>query len=347
MTTMSAAPTLMLPLGVGRRTYDRFGTLAGTSVAMRSCFHLMERAATSDATVLLEGETGTGKSRAARAIHERSARADGPFRVVDCGAIPGNLLESELFGHEKGAFTGASQRRIGVFEEAEGGTVFLDEIGELPSELQPKLLRVLDDREIRRIGANTYAKVNVRIIAATHRDLRAEVNAARFRSDLFFRLAVLRIGLPALRERPEDIAAMVEPLLSQMGASSEHIARFSTPELLTRLQQCAWPGNVRELRNYLERCLLFEEEAPIPVDDEPMPGPPSSEGATAHCCVRQPYAEARQAALEQFERDYVAQLLERHAGQVTQAASAAQMDRVYLHRLIRRHGLKPARPVGG
>ncbi|NOK04862.1 MULTISPECIES: sigma 54-interacting transcriptional regulator [Myxococcus] len=312
-----------------------FGELVGASPVTRASFALMERAAASDATVLLEGETGTGKSRAAFAIHQASARVSGPFLTVDCGAIPGNLLESELFGHEKGSFTGAIQRRIGAFEEADGGTIFLDEIGELPAELQPKLLRVLENKEIRRLGANGYQPVNVRVIAATHRDLRAEVNAARFRSDLFFRLAVVRIIIPALRERPEDIPLIAERILTAFGAGSEQLAALSTPEFIAQLQHAAWPGNVRELRNHLERCLVFQDAMP-----------PDAEEVSAQAVLRslvdpkQPYAEARRRALEVFEREYLDALLKLHGGKVSQAATAADMDRVYLYRLLRRHRLR-------
>ncbi|GEL68454.1 MULTISPECIES: sigma 54-interacting transcriptional regulator [Myxococcus] len=312
-----------------------FGELVGSSPVTRASFALMERAAASDATVLLEGETGTGKSRAAFAIHQASARASGPFLTVDCGAIPGNLLESELFGHEKGSFTGAIQRRVGAFEEADGGTIFLDEIGELPAELQPKLLRVLENKEIRRLGANGYQPVNVRVIAATHRDLRAEVNAARFRSDLFFRLAVVRIIIPALRERPEDIPLIAERILTAFGAGSEQLAALSTPEFIAQLQHAAWPGNVRELRNHLERCLVFQDAMP-----------PDAEEVSAQAVLRslvdpkQPYAEARRRALEVFEREYLDALLKLHGGKVSQAATAADMDRVYLYRLLRRHRLR-------
>ncbi|NOJ78344.1 sigma 54-interacting transcriptional regulator [Myxococcus xanthus] len=312
-----------------------FGELVGASPVTRASFALMERAAASDATVLLEGETGTGKSRAAFAIHQASARGSGPFLTVDCGAIPGNLLESELFGHEKGSFTGAIQRRVGAFEEADGGTIFLDEIGELPAELQPKLLRVLENKEIRRLGANGYQPVNVRVIAATHRDLRAEVNAARFRSDLFFRLAVVRIIIPALRERPEDIPLIAERILTAFGAGSEQLAALSTPEFIAQLQHAAWPGNVRELRNHLERCLVFQDAMP-----------PDAEEVSAQAVLRslvdpkQPYAEARRRALEVFEREYLDALLKLHGGKVSQAATAADMDRVYLYRLLRRHRLR-------
>ncbi|QAT85020.1 sigma-54 dependent transcription regulator [Corallococcus coralloides] len=314
-----------------------FGELVATSAAARASFERMACAAACNATVLLEGETGTGKSRAALAIHRAGARANAPFLVVDCGALPPNLLESELFGHEKGAFTGAILRRVGAFEEADGGTIFLDEIGELPAELQPKLLRVLENREIRRLGSNTYQAVNVRVIAATHRDLRAEVQAGRFRADLFFRLAVVGIPLPSLRERTEDIPLIVEHILAGLGATPEQLAKLTTPDFLTRLQRAAWPGNVRELRNHLERCLVFQRALP--------PTAPDAVNALAPAVPRMvdaslTYAESRRRALETFEHDYVDALLKLHGGKVSQAAAAADMDRVYLYRLLRRHGLK-------
>jgi DNA-binding NtrC family response regulator len=312
----------------------RFGSLVGTSAAMRACFALLERAAARDVTVLLEGETGTGKSQAAQAVHNASARRDKPFIVVDCGAIPSNLLESELFGHEKGAFTGAVGRRAGAFEEAQGGTVFLDEIGELPAELQPKLLRVLETREIRRVGTNTYQPVDIRLIAATHRDLRAEVNAGRFRSDLFFRLAVLRIIQPSLRQRPEDLPALVEQLLASLGADPERTGALRTPEFIGRLQHAAWPGNVRELRNYLERCLVFEDALAISQEEAHPSGSLEVDPA-------QPYADQRRRVLDDFERRYLRALLEKHQGKVAQAAVTAGVDRVHLYRLLRRHGIKP------
>src|SRR2546425_94681 len=219
--------------------------LVGQSPAMLEVYKLMARVAQSSATVLVQGESGTGKEVIARAIHLNGAKASGPFVAVDCAAIPENLLESELFGHEKGAFTGAEARRIGAFEEVSGGTIFLDEIGELPPALQPRLLRVLENGEIRRVGSNTFRPVDVRVIAAPHRDLRAEVNAGRFRHDLYFRLAVLRIALPPLRRRPEDIPVLVEKMLSQIRAAPEAIAPLRAPEFLAGLSRAAWPGNVR------------------------------------------------------------------------------------------------------
>jgi DNA-binding NtrC family response regulator len=280
--------------------------------------------------VLIEGETGTGKELAAESIHAASPRAHKPFLVIDCGAIPANLLESELFGHEKGAFTGASARRLGIFEEAGGGTVFLDEIGELPPDLQPKLLRVLERREIRRVGANRQQSIDVRVIAATHRDLRAEVNAGRFRSDLYFRLAVVRVPLPPLRERPEDIPMLAEKIVASL-AGPEAARRLLTPELFAALGHHAWPGNVRELRNYLERCLVMEQ--PLPLAD----GAPAG-GSSVDATLR--YAEARRRALDDFERRYLEALLALHKGKVSHAARAADMDRVYLYKLLDRHKLR-------
>ncbi|WP_375758885.1 sigma-54 interaction domain-containing protein [Corallococcus exercitus] len=314
-----------------------FGDLVATSAATRASFERMACAAACNATVLLEGETGTGKSRAAQAIHRAGARANAPFLVVDCGALPANLLESELFGHEKGAFTGAIQRRVGAFEEADGGTIFLDEIGELPAELQPKLLRVLENREIRRLGSNTYQPVNVRVIAATHRDLRQEVQAGRFRADLYFRLAVVGIPIPSLRERTEDIPFIVERILAGLGATPEQQAKLTTPDFLARLQRAPWPGNVRELRNHLERCLVFQDALPPTATDAANPLAPAIPRAVDPSLT---YAESRRRALECFERDYVEALLKLHGGKVSQAAAAADMDRVYLYRLLRRHGLK-------
>ena len=220
----------------------RFGELVGTSGAVRMAFGLLERAARTDSTVILEGETGTGKTRAAQALHQLSARASKPFLVVDCGALPATLLESELFGHEKGAFTGASARRLGVFEEAHGGTVLLDEVGELPLELQPKLLRVLEARQIRRLGQNQWTKVDVRILAATHRDLRSDVNSGRFRQDLYFRLAVARVTLPPLRAHPEDIDVLAKTLLERLGATpGRHPALFGST-FFDSLRSATWPG---------------------------------------------------------------------------------------------------------
>ena len=225
---------------------DTFGELLGGSLAMRQVFGVLERVSPTDATVLLTGETGTGKELAARAVHDNSRRAKGPFMVVDCAAVAANLIESELFGHERGAFTGADRMRKGAFEAAEGGTVFLDEIGELPLELQPTLLRVLERREVKRLGSNETRAVDVRLVAATHRDLPNVTKQGKFREDLYFRLAVIEIRLPPLRERKEDL-----PLI--MGRWIEASGGRISSEAVALLQTHAWPGNVRELRNVWER----------------------------------------------------------------------------------------------
>ncbi|MEZ4369111.1 MAG: sigma 54-interacting transcriptional regulator [Kofleriaceae bacterium] len=305
----------------------QFGSLVGSSWAMRACFATLERVAPSDATVLLEGESGTGKEGTARALHDESPRKDGPFIVIDCGAIPGQLLESELFGHERGAFTGAHDRRIGAYEAAHGGTIFLDEIGELPTELQPKLLRVLEQREVRRVGATTPIKIDVRIVAATNRDLRAEVNAGRFRADLYFRLAVVKVGMPPLRARPDDLPLLVDHIVAGLDLPPAQAARLRDPVFVASLGRGAWPGNVRELRNYLERCAVLDTLGPTAPGDLAEPGEP------------QPYQQARDHVLAEFERRYVEQLLAVHGGNVSAAARTSGIDRTYFHRLMRRHNL--------
>ena len=308
--------------------HDRFGRLVGGSVAMRAVYALLESAATSDTTVLLQGESGTGKDLAAESLHLASARRDGPFVVVDCGAIPANLLEVELFGHEAGAFTGAGAARTGAFEAAAGGTLFLDEIGELSLDLQPKLLRVLDRREIQRVGSTRRIPVDVRIVAATNRDLKAEVNAHRFRSDLYFRLAVLVVRMPPLRERTADIPALVAALLDRLGDRSSPMARsLDGGELLPELLRQRWPGNVRELRNYVERCLAGQpvEHA---LSDEPA------------IDITQPLRAVRDRWSRHVERQYLERLLAAHGNNVSAAARVAEVDRVHLHRLLAKHGLR-------
>ncbi len=309
-----------------------FGGLVGRSASMRVVIAQLDKAARSQSTVLLEGETGTGKGATAEALHAASPRAAKPFVVVDCSAIPATLLEAELFGHERGAFTGATSARAGSFEQAHGGTLFIDELGELPLALQPKLLRALEGRTIRRIGSNTDRPVDVRIVAATNRELRAEVNAGRFRADLFFRVAVLRITLPPLRARPDDLGPLVNHLLdalcAQSGTPTESTFALRTPEFVEGLAGAPWPGNVRELRNHLERCMVLD--APLAVGAE----------ASEHEAPTVVFADARQRALDAFERRYLTELLERFDGHVAEAASAAKVHRVHFYRLLRRHGIK-------
>ncbi len=297
---------------------------------MRQAFAVLERAAVSDATVLLTGETGTGKEAAAQGLHDRSLRGKGPFVVVDCASVPANLFEAELFGHEKGAFTGATSSREGAFEMADGGTLFIDEIGEIAVELQPKLLRVLERRETKRVGGSKPKAVDVRVVAATHRDLRAEVNEKRFRADLYYRLAVVNVRLPALRERREDLPLLVEslaPLLAQRARTSS--APLLDPAFLDELTHHAWPGNVRELRNYLERALVLGHASARETEptNEPIDG-------------RQPLRTARDAAIAVFERAYLVDVLERAGNQITRAAQLADVDRVHFYRLLRKYGLR-------
>jgi len=306
--------------------------MLGRSRAMRRVFALLGRAAQSDATVLLGGETGTGKEVAAESLHRQSARRDAPFMVVDCAALPHDLLESELFGHEKGSFTGATGAREGVFEAANGGTVFLDEIGELGLDLQPKLLRVLERREVRRVGSNKHASVDVRIVAATNRDLRTEVNARRFRSDLYYRLAVVEVSLPPLRERVEDLPMLVEHFLTSLGAQDAPGATVvRSAQFLAGLAEHAWPGNVRELRNYVERAITLHD---LPTTDD-VPDPSHDPLA-----LDRPLKAAREAWNARFERSYLEALLARHEGNVSAAARTAGIDRVHLYRLLWRHKLR-------
>jgi two-component system, NtrC family, response regulator GlrR len=312
---------------------ERFGLMVGRSLSMRAAFALLERAAGSHATVLLEGETGTGKEAAAESIHREGARRQGPFVVVDCGAIPPDLMESELFGHERGAFTGAVTAREGAFEAANRGTIFLDEIGELATDLQPKLLRALERREVKRVGSNKYVPVDVRVIAATNRNLRAEVNEHRFRSDLYYRLAVLEIRLPPLRERADDLPPLVEHILASQDMSDRpEAALVRTPAFLADLSRHPWPGNVRELRNYLERCLVLHEQTPI--------APVNADDGVPVVDTTQPLKVARERWTRAFERRYLEEILRRHDDNVTAAARAAGIDRIYFYRLLWRHGLR-------
>jgi two-component system response regulator GlrR len=316
-----------------------FGAAVGQSARMRSVFATLEQVAASDATVLLWGETGTGKDVLAEAIHDASPRARAPFVVVDCGALPPALLESELFGHEKGAFTGADRRRAGAFEAAAGGTLFLDEIGELALELQPKLLGALERREIQRVGGTQRLPVDVRIVAATSRQLRQEVNARRFRSDLYYRLAVVQVALPALRERREDLPLLAAKLCEHLagGAAAGQAAwqRLGTPAFLATLARHEWPGNVRELRNYLERCLAHVEgETPAPG------GSGEAAAATPAVDISLPIRDGRERAVAWFERRYLEELLRATGGNVTAAARSAGVNRMQLYRLLWRAGLR-------
>ncbi len=310
-----------------------FGPVLGQNQAMRRLFAIAKRIAPSDATVLLEGETGTGKGMIASAIHDASPRASNPFVVVDCGALPPTLIESELFGHEKGAFTGAKAARSGLFESASGGTVFLDEIGEMPRELQPKLLRVLENREIRRIGSDSRVPVDIRIIAATNRDLRRDVNTGAFRSDLWYRLNTFRLEVPPLRDRLDDIPLLVAHFYSQL---ADDPSSSPPTELVSAMSRGLWPGNVRELRSAVERAIIFDNPEAWNESDVAPP-------ATPEPSVFEPSVSFRAAKLRatrRWERAYLEELMRRHDGNLSRAARAARMDRGYLRELLRRHEIR-------
>lgn len=322
---------------------ERFGPLLGKSAKMRDLFLRLSRVATSDAVVLIHGETGTGKELVARALHEHSPRAKRPLVVVDCGAMPANLLESELFGHAKGAFTGASATHLGAVEVADEGTIFLDEIGELPLEMQPKLLRALESRTYRRVGETQYRPIRARFLTATHRDLAAMVNEGTFREDLFFRLNVLPVSIPPLRDRREDIPLIVEALLASRQAPPLDV---SMEEIMAR----PWPGNVRELRSFVERAITLGTSEALAMADASSSSRSSSSSMTSSSSssgsggfppidVTIPFKDVRDSWLEHLEKNYVKGALDRQGGNITAVAESAGLARSYVHRLIRKHGL--------
>ncbi|MGE0789010.1 MAG: sigma 54-interacting transcriptional regulator [Sandaracinaceae bacterium] len=309
-----------------------FGPLVGGSVAMRELFATLSRIAVTDSTVLVEGETGTGKELVARAIHESSSRADGPYLVVDCASIAETLLEAELFGHGRGAFTGAVGARNGALLEAHGGTVFLDEIGELPISLQPKLLRFLESKTVRRVGEAQSRAVDVRVIAATHRNLRAMVNDGSFREDLYFRLAVLPVAVPPLRARKEDVPMLVERFAPQR-------EQLFTKEILADITARPWLGNVRELRNFVERAVAFGAEQALSMSDAEIATAGQADDAFPDVSVDEPFKAVRDRWVSVLERRYLEKVLAEHQGNVTAAARASGLDRSYVYRLILKHGL--------
>ena len=327
------------PLTFELHPEERLGRLRGRSQAMLRLMARIKRAASSDASVLLVGETGTGKELTAQAIHEASRRGSRPFETVDCGALLPTLVASELFGHEKGAFTGADRRHIGAFERADGGTLFLDEIGELPSSLQPALLGALERRSFRRVGGNTSIKVDVRVVCATHRDLRAEVNQGRFRQDLYYRLAVVPLLLPPLRERTDDILLLVEHFLEEARFDGELRDIFS-PKAIENLKNHRWPGNIRELRNFVEAAVVMGETPHFGAERSARRASTMSRTLEADEALELPYGEARAAVLEGFEAKYLSALLKRAKGNVSAAAREAKMNRSYLIKMLKRHGLK-------
>ena len=325
--------TVEIPLS----TQASFGPLVGSSAAMRRVFEQLRKVAPSEATVLITGESGTGKDVAARAVHEGSPRANGPFVVVDCGSLPANLIESELFGHVRGAFTGAVRDRAGAFESAAGGTVFLDEVGELPLELQTRLLGVLERRVVTPLGGTATKKIDVRVIAATNRDLRMMIGRGGFREDLFFRLAVVTVVMPPLRQRRDDVKLYVERFLDEIGARGTF--KLDEPTL-AKLAAQPWPGNVRELRNLVERAAALGDEAIDAVAERSEHALPA---IAADVDVGVPFKTAKQALVDDFERAYCETLLAAHGNNITRAARAAELDRVYLLRVLDKYGLRPKR----
>lgn len=318
-----------------------FGRLLGQSTAMRRVFHLAETYARSDAVILVQGETGTGKELLAEALHAYSLRAKNSFVVIDCGALAKGLVESELFGHSKGAFTGANGDRIGAFELAHGGTVFLDEVGELDLHLQPKLLRVLEKKEVRRLGSNTVRPVDVRIIAATNRNLEQEVREGRFREDLFYRLSIVRIEIPPLRQRKDDIPMLVRCFLKELTGSEETASLPDFDRSMTVFRQHDWPGNARELRNVVEMAVRgatgrVDLGASFSLGRMGQAGP--EQGIVTEASDA-PFKQAKNELVGQFEREYIRRLLDRNEGNVSRAAREAQIERAYLQRLLRKHKL--------
>jgi transcriptional regulator with PAS, ATPase and Fis domain len=324
---VDGSPTVV-PLSLGAS----FGEALGGSLSMRALFGQLERTAATDATILVTGESGTGKELIARAIHAASPRRDGPFEVLDCAAISPSLMEAELFGWERGAFTGAMATTPGVLARAHGGTLFIDELGELPLELQPKLLRALEMRQVRPLGSNAWINFDVRVVCATQRDLREQVAAGAFREDLFYRVAVVVSHVPPLRERKEDITLLVERFLSRQ--EPPRTLEDLPPGAMSLLVAHDWPGNVRELYNTVARLVLFPD---LLRELGAGPGAPMQ---PASALQKLQLREARAIVVEQFERQYLAGKLREHAGNVSRAAESMGVSRQFLHRLLDRYGIQ-------
>jgi DNA-binding NtrC family response regulator len=319
------------------------GDVVAVDPATVSLFALVRRLAASDLPVLVQGETGSGKEVVARALHRHSARAGKSFLAVNCATLNESLAESELFGHERGSFTGADARKAGVFESADGGTLLLDEVGELPLEVQPKLLRALGEGEVRRVGAKKSRKVDVRVIAATNRDLRKEVNAGRFRADLFYRLAVIQVRMPPLRERLEDLPLIVPAMIERIRRERRVPgAPHADAELMGLLTRHTWPGNVRELRNFLEQYVVLQEAPPFEGGEEGLMGGGHGEGEGELLAGLDalPLRAAKTELTERFERRYLARVLAETGGNVAEAARRAGVDRGTVFRTLRRTGMR-------
>ena len=332
---------------------NRYGSLIGAAPRMRDIYGIIDKVGPSELSVVVEGETGTGKELVARALHERSRRERGPLVIFDCSAFPATLLESELFGHEKGAFSGAIRTHRGVFERAEGGTIFFDELGEMSLSLQPKFLRALESGEVRRVGGERTIKVDVRVVAATNRDLASMVEEGAFRQDLFYRLAKVRFTLPALRDRIDDIDLLVDHFLAeQRERNPTWVVRRFSDEALELLCSYDWPGNVRELRNVVERASTFCDTEVVEIRDLPADlqarvgraskttptlAPPASMGLAGEIEPGTGLKEAKEKMVAQFERDYLVSLLDRHQMNISKVAREAGIDRRHVYRLMRKY----------
>jgi DNA-binding NtrC family response regulator len=365
-TTISAGKTDILFLSADEVEIpisgkEHFGALWGASPAMREVFAILEKVAQTDMSVMIGGETGTGKELVARALHDESKRADKPFVVLDCGSLPRELAEAAILGHKKGSFTGAISDRPGAFEEADGGTLFLDEVGELPLDLQPKLLRVLDRREVQRIGESSVRKVDVRVVAATHRDLRQMVGAGLFREDLYFRLSVMTVDLPPLRERGKDILLLANKFLEDFARVYGRAPQLNAEAKAVLLEE-PWPGNVRQLKNAIERAAhlstnLVIEPADLHLgrregrpavakkfgaDEEPSEASASmssGRGRLSEELYAMPFKEAKQVIVDDFERDYFERLLAKTDNNLSRASAEAGITRYYLRELLKRLGM--------
>lgn len=326
-----------------RRQVERpysFGEMLGKSAPMLKIFQMIQQVAPTTADILITGETGTGKELIARSIHKNSNRDDQRFVPVDCGAIPDDLLESEFFGHERGAFTGAHARSLGLMEFANEGTLFLDEIGELPVRLQAKLLRSLQERRIRRVGGNSEIDVDVRVVAATARDLEKEIELGNFRSDLFYRINVIRIEIPPLRDRSQDIPLLIRHFVHQYAAEMNRETVDIHPEVIEIMTGYKWPGNVRELQNIVKRFLAISRTNEIRSEDLP-------DEIVANAIHRSDesepgFFELREEQITTFEREYLNDLLQKHGGDITMASKDAHLPRGTLYRLLNKHDLTPA-----
>jgi DNA-binding NtrC family response regulator len=317
----------------------QLGGMVGTSMKMRQIFGLIKKIAPMDVSVIIQGETGTGKELVARAIHENSNRRKDPFVVLDCGAIPPNLIESELFGHEKGAFTGAVSARPGAFERANGGTIFLDELGELRFDLQPKLLRVLENREVRRVGGNDVIEVDVRVIAATNRDLVKEIQGGNFREDLYFRLSVINIQLPPLRQRRDDIPLILRSALNDPEHMGKYGRKVFSQAAMQQILNYPWPGNVRELMNVLSHVLTFSDGEEIDVSHLPPRIQGQQKDGPLSFNEHLSFKDAKEQLLENFEREYIGQVLKRCDGNISRAARESGLHRKSIERLVKKYQL--------